>query len=141
MRRFLPVMELIRHSCFSNEFMRISLLITSFLLLTVVGCAQNKYNWNGYDKGLYDAYKDPNQIIALQIRLQETIDALEKEKQVVPPGLYAELGTLYLQEGNIEKAKFYYAKERDAWPESKTLMNVLIKNLDSRKQVLEKSKQ
>ena len=121
--------------------MRLSLVITSFLLLTLVGCAQNKYNWNGYDKGLYDAYKNPNQIVALQIKVQETIDALEKEKQAVPPGLYAELGTLYLQEGNIEKAKFYYAKERDAWPESKTLMNVLIKNLDSRKQALEKSKQ
>lgn len=121
--------------------MRLSLVITSFLLLTLVGCVQNKYNWNGYDKDLYDAYKNPNQIVALQIKVQETIDALEKEKQAVPPGLYAELGTLYLQEGNIEKAKFYYAKERDSWPESKTLMNVLIKNLDSRKQALEKSKQ
>jgi len=93
--------------------MRSILIIASLFLLTLVGCAQNKYNWNGYDKGLYDAYKDPNQIVALQIRLQETIDALEREKQVVPPGLYAELGTLYLQEGNIEKAKFYYAKERE----------------------------
>ena len=51
-----------------------------------------------------------------------------------------ELGTLYLQEGDAEKAKKYYAKERDAWPESKTLMDTLIKNLDSRKKVLEKSK-
>ena len=121
--------------------MRLSLFISSFLFLTLVGCAQNKYNWNGYDKGLYDAYKDPNKIVSLQIKLQETIDVLEKEKQAVPPGLYAELGTLYLQEGNIEKAKIYYAKERDAWPESKTLMTVLINNLDSRKQVLEKRKQ
>lgn len=121
--------------------MRLAIVISSFFVVTLAGCAQNKYNWNSYDRGLYEAYKNPNQIVALQIRLQETIDALEKEKQVVPPGLYAELGTLYLQEGNVDKAKFYYAKERDAWPESKTLMNVLIKNLDSRKQVLEKSKQ
>lgn len=121
--------------------MRLLLVVTSLALLALTGCVQNKYNWNGYDKGLYEAYKDPSQIVALQIKLQETIDALEKEKQVVPPGLYAELGTLYLQEGDIEKAKQYYAKERNAWPESKTLMDVLIKNLDSRKQVLGKSKQ
>ena len=120
--------------------MRLTIAITGFTLLLLTGCAQNKYNWNGYDKGLYEAYKDPNQVVALQIKLQETIDALEKEKQVVPPGLYAELGTLYLQEGDSEKAKKYYAKERDAWPESKTLMDTLIKNLDSRKKVLEKSK-
>jgi len=120
--------------------MRLYTVIAALALLGLTGCAQNKYNWNGYDKGLYEAYKDPNQIVALQIKLQETVDALEKEKQVVPPGLYAELGTLYLQEGNVEKAKIYYAKERDAWPESKTLMNVLIKNLDNRKKVLEKSK-
>ena len=94
--------------------MRPSIAITGFILFLLTGCVQNKYNWNGYD--------------------------LEKEKQIVPPGLYAELGTLYLQEGDAEKAKKYYAKERDAWPESKTLMDTLIKNLDSRKKVLEKSK-
>jgi hypothetical protein len=120
--------------------MRLIVLISTLTLLFLTGCAQNKYNWSGYDKGLYQAYKDPSQIVALQIKLQEVVDALEKEKQVVPPGLYAELGTLYLQEGNAEKAKTYYAKERDAWPESKTLMDVLIKNLNSRQQVLEKSK-
>ena len=120
--------------------MRLHIATLILTILALTGCAQNKYNWNGYDKGLYEAYKDPSQIVALQIKLQETVDALEKEKQVVPPGLYAELGTLYLQEGDIEKAKKYYAKERDTWPESKTLMDVLIKNLDSRKKVLEKSK-
>ena len=54
--------------------------------------------------------------------------------------MYAELGTLYLQEGLTDKAKTYYAKERDAWAESKTLMDMLIKNLDSRPKVQEKSK-
>jgi hypothetical protein len=116
----------------------IPLVLTAFLMLG--GCVQNRYNWNGYDKGLYEAYKDPNQIVALQIKLQETVDALEKEKQVVPPGMYAELGTLYLQDGDVEKAKTYYAKERSAWPESKTLMDVLIKNLETRKAVIEKAK-
>ena len=121
--------------------MRLPIIFAVVLTAALSGCAApNKYDWNGYDKGLYDAYKDPNQIVALQIKLQETVDIYEKQKQTVPPGMYAELGTLYLQEGLVDKAKIYYAKERDAWPESKTLMDVLIKNLDSRKKVLEKSK-
>ena len=119
------------------------LLTMGLALIAVVlsGCvASNKYNWNGYDKGLYDAYKDPSQITALQIKLQATVDALEQQKQKAPPGMYAELGTLYLQEGLTDKAKTYYAKEREAWAESKTLMDMLIKNLDSRPKVQEKSK-
>lgn len=118
-------------------------LSMGLVLIVVVlsGCAaQNKYNWNGYDKGLYDVYKDPNQIKALQIKLQETVDMLEQQKQMIPPGMYAELGTLYLQEGLTDKARIYYAKERDTWAESKTLMDLLIKNLDSRPKTIEKSK-
>ena len=118
-------------------------LSMGLVLIVVVlsGCAaQNKYNWTGYDKGLYDVYKDPNQIKALQIKLQETVDMLEQQKQMIPPGMYAELGTLYLQEGLTDKARIYYAKERDTWAESKTLMDLLIKNLDSRPKAIEKSK-
>ena len=91
------------------------LLTTCLVLITAVlsGCAtQNKYNWGSYDKGLYDAYKDPTQINALQIKLQAVVDGLEQQKQIAPPGLYAELGTLYLQEGLSDKAKTYYAKVR-----------------------------
>ena len=118
------------------------LIICFIAIITLLsGCAvPNKYNWNGYDKGLYDAYKDPSQIKALQIKLQSTVDLLEQQKQIVPPGMYAELGTLYLQEGLSDKAKLYYAKERDTWPESKTLMDLLIKNLDNRPQPIEKNK-
>lgn len=75
--------------------MRLMTAITGLTLLLLTGCAQNKYNWNGYDKGLYDAYKDPNQVVALQIKLQETVDALEKEKQVVPR-VYMQSLALYI---------------------------------------------
>jgi hypothetical protein len=123
------------------QSMRLRTKCLALIALVLSGCATpNKYNWSGYDKGLYDAYKDPSQISALQIKLQAIVDALEQQKQITPPGMYAELGTLYLQEGRIDKAKIYYAKERDTWAESKTLMDMLIKNLDSRPKPSEKSK-
>ena len=47
---------------------------------------------------------------------------------MVAPGLYAELGTLYLQGGDNARAIVFYTKERDAWPESRTLMDGLIQH-------------
>jgi len=55
---------------------------------------------------------------------------MEAGRQKVAPGLYAELGTLYLQAGESAKAKSYYTKERDAWPESRGLMTAMIENID-----------
>jgi len=121
--------------------MRLHTIFLLVLLTLLSACAvPNKYNWNDYDKGLYDAYKDPSQIKALQQKLQATVDLLELQKQIVAPGMYAELGTLYLQEGLADKAKTYYLKEREIWPESRTLMDTLIKNLNNNPKVQEKGK-
>ncbi|MGB4010160.1 MAG: DUF4810 domain-containing protein [Zwartia sp.] len=120
--------------------MRLTLILSLAVLVGLSGCATKKYQWNDYERKLYEAYKDPSQIEALKIRLEETTSTLEASKHKVPPGLYAELGTLYLEEGSVDKAKIYYAKERDAWPESKTLMDSLINNLNSREKNLGQDK-
>ena len=120
--------------------MRLALILSLAVLVVLSGCATKKYQWNDYERRLYEAYKDPTQVEALKLRLEETTSALEASKQKVPPGLYAELGTLYLEEGSIDKAKIYYGKERDAWPESKTLMDSLINNLNSREKKLGQDK-
>jgi hypothetical protein len=53
-------------------------------------------------------------------------------KQKIAPGLYAELGTLYLQAGDATKAVAMYTKEREVWPESRGLMDALINNVAKR---------
>src|SRR5450830_669859 len=53
-------------------------------------------------------------------------------KQKVAPGLYAEVGTIYLQSGAKESAVKYYKLERDTWPESKALMTSMIENIERR---------
>lgn len=57
---------------------------------------------------------------------------MEAARQKVAPGLYAELGTLYLQAGDASRAVALYTKERDAWPESRGLMDALITNVGKR---------
>lgn len=100
--------------------------------LVMGGCATNNslYQWGGYEYRLYAGYKDQAKMEELKVGLEAHIAAMDKSGQKVAPGLFAELGTLYLQSGDSGKARGMYARERDAWPESKGLMDAMIKNLE-----------
>ncbi|MDO9198393.1 DUF4810 domain-containing protein [Rhodoferax sp.] len=103
------------------------------LAIALTGCAApTLYQWGGYDQALYSGYKDPTQMETMRVKLTAHIANMEQSKQKVAPGLYAELGTLYLQAGSSDKAVGLYAQERDAWPESKGLMTAMIQNIERR---------
>ena len=111
------------------------------IVALLAGCAApSLYQWGGYDRALYAGYKDPNKMETLRLQLETHIAAMEKAKQKVAPGLYAELGTLYLQAGSSDKAIGLYSQERNAWPESKGLMTAMIQNLERRQQAKEEVK-
>lgn len=106
------------------------LVLIAAAVAVLSGCAAPRlYNWGGYDDALYASYKDPTKVEALRTKLEAHIAAMETAGQKVAPGLYAELGTLYLQAGAKSKAAELYAKERQAWPESSQLMTALITNI------------
>lgn len=114
---------------------RVRFLFAIPAIMALGGCvAPSLYHWGGYDQALYAGYKDPAKMEVLRLELESNIAEMEKTKQKVAPGLYAELGTLYLQSGSSSKAIAMYTHERDSWPESKTLMNSLIQNLERRQQ-------
>lgn len=98
--------------------------------VAVSGCATKGglYDWGGYDAMLYGAYKDPTTVAANMQKLETHIQKLEQARQKVPPGLYADLGTMQLQAGDREKAQANFRKERESWPESTALMDALINN-------------
>jgi hypothetical protein len=96
------------------------------------GCATSRYQWGNYDEALYRSYKDPAQVENLRTSLESHITALETTKSKVAPGLYAELGTLYLQSGQQQRAIALYTKERQAWPESAVLMDAMIRGIERR---------
>ncbi|MDB5723533.1 MAG: hypothetical protein JWQ16_287, partial [Novosphingobium sp.] len=81
-------------------------LATFMLVLCLAGCAQHQtmYQWGDYDTLLYRSYKEPDKTVVLQRRLEAHITQLEQSQLKVAPGLYAELGTLYLQTGDAAKA-------------------------------------
>lgn len=115
-----------------NNHMNLVLLLVCGLFLT--GCANRGaiYQWGGYDAMLYQSYKNPEKTVEFRQGLELHIAKMEQSKLKVAPGLYAELGTLYLQTGDSTKAVAMYTQERDAWPESKGLMDTLINNVGKR---------
>jgi hypothetical protein len=113
---------------------RILLFPALALLIALTGCASpGLYQWGGYDQALYAGYKDATKMEVLRLKLEAHLSKMEKSGQKAAPGLYAELGTLHLQAGAADIARGYYAKERDAWPESQVLMTSLIQTIERRK--------
>lgn len=110
------------------------LLLIALCGLLLSGCAKppSMYQWGRYDTMLYESYKSPEKSVEFRQGLEEHIAKMEQSKQKIAPGLYAELGTLYLQTGDSTKAIAMYIKERDIWPESRGLMDTLIKNVGKR---------
>jgi hypothetical protein len=104
-------------------------------VLAFGGCASRPttlYEWGGYDELLYQSYKSPQRVESMRVGLETLVARLEQQRQRVPPGLYAELGTLYFEMGDGRKAVANYELERRNWPESKTLMDALIATLERR---------
>lgn len=109
-------------------------LAATVCVLAITGCATKPalYQWGGYDDLLFQSYKSPDRAEAMRVGLETHLAVLQTNKQRIPPGLYAEIGTLYLEKGSPAIAVSYYKKERDTWPESKTLMDSMIKTLESK---------
>lgn len=101
-------------------------------LLTVTGCTSTLHDWGGYSSELYQYYKSPTQEqqVALQSELFTIFERAEAKGIAPPPGLYAEYGTLLLENGDSNGAIEYFQKEKTVWPESGKLMDALIAALN-----------
>lgn len=100
-------------------------LVVLFLLAS---CApKTLYSWHGYDDAVLDYYKNPAERNQYVEALEEIILESEKDGNI-PPGLYAEYGYVFYEEGNYDKAVIYFQKEHAVWPESRVFMNKMIRN-------------
>ncbi|MFM0651988.1 DUF4810 domain-containing protein [Paraburkholderia sediminicola] len=85
------------------------------------------YQWDGYQRQVYEYFK-------AQTSPQQQIDALEKALQEIrakgnkpPPGFHAQLGMLHASVGNGGRAQEEFQSEKQAFPESSTYMDFLLK--------------
>jgi hypothetical protein len=116
-------------------------VLAILLCVNILGCeTKGLYDWEGYGRGESHSLKmvkleiDARSAVETLNIIRRHVNRLEETGAVVPPGVYAELGTLYLDENNLDEALHFYRKEGTAWPESLPLMEKLISGLARRQQ-------
>lgn len=95
------------------------------------GCAtqrQPMYAWGNYSDSLYQSKKNEcPETYEQHVQALENIVTESKTRNLrVPPGVYAELGYVYLSRNNPAKAVELFTLEKQTYPESAVLMDGLV---------------
>jgi len=70
-------------------------------------------------------------LLVLQKSIEEAIKAAGESKSGrVPPGMYANLGYIYLKGGKSQEAVGSFMKEKNAYPESAHFMDRMIRKVE-----------
>ena len=105
------------------------LLVAIFL----AACAPPPYLYYGTSSsGYYKAVKkqDAKSVSQYKASLEDVFKKSAKMGKPVPPGLYCDYAMLLLSEKKPEEAKVYFLKEKEAWVESRTMMDFLMQRYE-----------
>ncbi|MDH3350886.1 MAG: DUF4810 domain-containing protein [Gammaproteobacteria bacterium] len=105
------------------------------LTLTFAGLAEAKdpprlYYWTTYEQEMYLAYDQPDdedRQMKLAATLLRIIQKSDEAGRKPAPGVVAEYGYFLLQRGEYYSAIDHFRREAATWPESKTLMERMIR--------------
>lgn len=114
----------------------ISLAIVASLSFIISGCSNQPkplYTYGTYSESYYAAKKElsPESALALQKSIEYAIEhSSESRSGRVAPGMYANLGYIYLKGGDTAKAIENFKKEKSIYPESAHFMDRMIKKIE-----------
>ncbi len=114
----------------------LSTCVVLSLGLAFIGCAPKQmYYWGDYSDTLYKLEKEQSEeaLLSHMKSLEKIIEISQEKNARVPPGVYAELGYLYMK--NPKKAKEgikFFEEEKKLYPESTVLMDRLIQSAERR---------
>jgi hypothetical protein len=97
--------------------------------LALGGCVPTRYAWGDYEQALYNHQRSPQERQAFVAALQLSVLEAGQGGRLMPPGLFAEYGYALYEAGDLKQAVLYFEKERDLWPESRVLMEKMIRNV------------
>lgn len=107
----------------------ISVVAVSAVCAVLTACAPaTRFEWGGYEQALYAYAQNPENRNVYRTSLEQAIERGER-RDAVAPGMYAELGYLYLEEGEAERAVQNFQRERALFPESAVFMDRVIQQL------------
>ncbi len=116
-------------------------LIIFIVFLTSIfftGCMPKQmYYYGNYSKTLYAFENNQSEktLVNHKQELEKIISESEVRNLSVPPGIYAELGYINLKANNSKEAIRLFQTESQLYPESKHLMDRLIKSAKSKEGV------
>lgn len=118
-----------------NKTLHYIIMISAILFITGCNNAQPKplYVYGDYSSRYYTLKKEPSPASAIE--LQKSIERAIKNVNGsssgrVAPGMYANLGYLYLKNGKTDKAIANFQKEKEIYPESTYFMNRMINKIE-----------
>lgn len=119
-----------------NKTTYINMIVAIAMFGLVSGCAskpQPFYTYGTYGDSYY-AYKKnmtPESELALQKAMEDAISNSDQSSSGrVPPGMYANLGYMYLKSGSNAKAIANFTKEKEVYPEAAHFMDRMIKKVE-----------
>lgn len=108
---------------------KLGLLTALFGAAALTACAPtSRFEWGGYEQALYAYSQNPENRGVYKTALESAIER-GRARDAIAPGLLAELGYLYLEDGNAVEALKYFREERTRFPESAVLMDRVITQL------------
>ena len=113
----------------------LKLLTCVAALLLLAGCAGQPplYEYGDYSSSYYDNVRTPGDDTALSLQqsMEEAIEAAgESRSGRVPPGMYANLGYIYLKAGATARAIELFNKEKQTYPEAAQFMDRVIQKAE-----------
>ncbi len=121
---------------------KIGLASLALFAILLAGCGnaggpRSLYYWDGtYSSSLYSYLNEDGDATEQISRLENLVQNSTQRGYKVAPGLYAHLGLLYLNNGNLGAANSNFDKEVENFPESREFINFIkgSKNLTPKKQ-------
>jgi hypothetical protein len=99
------------------------------MALSLAACvAPSRFEWGDYENSLYGFSKAPQTRENYRKSLQVAIARGEQTKRLAP-GMYAELGYLFIEDNNNADAIASFQKEMAAFPESLTFLSSVVARL------------
>ena len=110
---------------------KIKIACLALFALLLAGCNQpdtprSLYYWDGtYNNALYTYLNEGGDVNEQISHLENLVQTSIQKGYKVAPGLYAHLGLLYLNNGNLGVANVNFDKEVQNFPESREFINFI----------------
>lgn len=100
--------------------------VAGLTLMALAACAPTtRFEWGSYEGSLYAYAKQPAQKEVFRTALTRAIEKGRQSNRVAP-GLNAELGYLYLEDGDTPKAIALFEEEMRLFPESRKFLTGVV---------------